>query len=131
MNTDKRPTILCVEDSDVIQHVLKRNLADLDCMVDLADNGQQAVDLCAKKEYDLIFMDIGLPDMNGIEVTRRIKGLERSKSIRTPIIALTAHAGSDCDGRQACFDAGMEAVYIKPVHNEQLKTILKEFIGRE
>ena len=131
MSTDKRPIILCVEDNKMIQHILKRNLVDLHCAVDLADNGEQAIELCSKRAYDLVFMDIGLPDMSGIEVTRKIKESENSKSTLSPVVALTAHLDSDHKSTQACLDAGMQAVYTKPVLNEQINAILRRFVCQE
>ena len=128
MNTDKRPIILCVEDNKMIQHILKTNLVNLNCTVDIASTGKQAIELYSKREYDLVLTDIGLPDMSGIDVTRKIRELENNKSTQIPVVAITAHMGSDYESRKACLDVGIQAVYTKPILNEQINTILKTFV---
>jgi two-component system, OmpR family, aerobic respiration control sensor histidine kinase ArcB len=76
----------------------------------------------------LIFMDIGLPDMDGYEVTRRIRSHEISKNTPIPIIALTAHA--DSENQQHCLDATMNAIITKPLRKKEAADILNTFIPR-
>src|SRR5262245_19206481 len=81
--------ILLVEDSGVAAYVAKSILSRLNCVVEIAEEGQTAVRLAAEKPFHLIFMDIGLPDIDGYQATRRIRLNELNK--HTPIVALTAH----------------------------------------
>ena len=128
MTANKQPTILCVEDDKIVQLVFKSKLTDLNCLVDIAETGQQGIELFQSKKYDLIFMDIGLPDMSGIEVTRKIRALElaRDEERHTPIVASTAHI--DEGNKKTCLNVGMQAVFTKPITDEQAHSILSEFI---
>ncbi len=121
-----KATVLVVEDNYIAQTVAKALLTQLSCTVDIAPNGIDALELCKKNHYDLIFMDIGLgEDMDGYEVTRRIR-MSSTELKNTPIIALTAH-GSD-ENRQRCVESGMDAVLTKPLTQAHAIDILKSFI---
>ncbi len=122
--------ILVVEDNSIAQSVAKSMLAPLNCAVDIAESGKQAVHLWKNNHYDLIFMDIGLPDLDGYEVTHRIRIQELSKKSHIPIIALTAHAGEE--NKRKCIEAGMNAVITKPLTYTNCADILNAFIpGRQ
>ena len=118
--------VLVVEDNYIAQTVAKALLTQLACVVDSAANGTDALELCKKNHYDLIFMDIGLGDgIDGYEVTRLIRN--SSTGIKnTPVIALTAHGGDE--NRQRCIEAGMDAVLSKPLTQAHAIDILKSFI---
>lgn len=101
-------------------------LTSLNCQVDLVVDGKTAVQFAQQKEYDLIFMDIGLPDIDGFETTRRIRLQELNKGAHVPIIALTAHL--DEENKQQCLGVGMNAVLAKPLSKEKAEDILNSFI---
>jgi len=114
--------ILVVEDNltnqKVAQHILKRLGYD----IDLAHNGIEALTAVDKKKYDLIFMDIHMPQMDGMEATREIrKKLPRDQGPK--IVALTADILTG--ERERCLSAGMDDYVPKPIKIETLKTILK------
>ena len=92
---DLRHQVLVVEDNPIAQRVAKSLLTQSSCQVDVASNGQEALNLWKQNEYDLIFMDIGLPDMDGYQVTHHIRVQEVTKNRHIPIIALTAHVGEE------------------------------------
>jgi len=117
--------ILVVEDSPIAARVVTEMLCNMDCAVDLAEKGQAAVDMTKDNLYDLIFMDIGLPDIDGYEVTKRIR-LNEFKKNHVPIIALTAHASEE--NKKGCIDIGMNAVLTKPLVQEKAEDILNSFI---
>lgn len=121
-----KSTILVVEDNFIAQTVAKTLLSAMDCHVDVASNGMDALILYEKNHYDLIFMDIGLGEgMDGYEITHHI----RSKTAATkyiPIIALTAHGGDE--SKQRCIEAGMDGVLTKPLTQAHATDILKTFI---
>jgi CheY-like chemotaxis protein len=79
--------VLVVEDIAVAQKVAKITLIGLGHIVDIAENGQKALDLFEKNKYDIVFLDLGLPDMNGTEVIKRIREIENNKQ-HVPIVAL-------------------------------------------
>ena len=112
--------VLLVEDYPVNQQVAMRNLTGAGYSVDIACNGQEAVDSFKRGEYDLILMDVQMPVMDGIEATRIIRALERDARPpqHLPIIALTAHAVKDYI--DACLKAGMDDYLIKPVWRQNL-----------
>ena len=121
--------VLVVEDNAIAQTVAKSILAQLGCHVDLAINGKEALSLWKQNEYDLIFMDIGLPDMDGYQVTHHIRVQEVAKNRHTPIIALTAHVGEE--NKQRCIESGMNAVLSKPLSQKICGEILGSFIPQK
>lgn len=123
--SSKQSRILVVEDNDIAARVITNLLAGMDCRVDVADKGKLAVHMADENRYDLIFMDIGLPDIDGYEVTKRIRLNELHKA-HVPIIALTAHM--DEDNKQHCIGIGMNAVLTKPLGKEKAEDILNSFV---
>jgi PAS domain S-box-containing protein len=121
----KQSRILVVEDNSIAARVVVGMLSSLDCQVDVAEKGKLAVQMAEENHYDLIFMDIGLPDIDGYEVTKRIRLSELNKK-HVPIIALTAHM--DEDNKQHCIGIGMNAVLTKPLAREKAEDILNSFI---
>lgn len=85
--------ILAVEDNEVAQMVINIILKNLGCLVDIADTGKAALNLFRKNKYDLMLVDIGLPDMNGLEICENIRQFENTdtESI-TPIVLLSAYS---------------------------------------
>lgn len=118
--------LLVVEDNTIAQTVAKAILSQFDCQVDLAADGKEAMRLWKQNEYDLIFMDIGLPDMDGYQITHHIRVQEITRNRHTPIIALTAHVGEE--NKQRCIESGMNAVISKPLSKKNCSNILDSFI---
>jgi CheY-like chemotaxis protein len=117
--------ILVVEDSSMAAYIAMNMLSKMHCIVDIAGTGNQAVELAEKKQYDLLFMDIGLPDIDGYEATKRIRLNETNRN-HVPIVALTAHASEE--NKKYCIDIGMNAVLIKPLLQEKAEEFLDFFI---
>ncbi|MCL6705680.1 ATP-binding protein [Pseudomonas sp. R2.Fl] len=116
-----RLRILLVEDNAVNQQVATRFLESLGQDVTVAADGLEALDRTAREQFDLIFMDMQMPVMDGIEATRRI--LERGgPSAETPIVAMTANASDD--DRRRCTEAGMVGFESKPVTMERLRAVI-------
>lgn len=121
-----KSTVLIVEDNTIAAMVAKIMLSSLDCNVEIASDGKKAVQLMEQNDFDLIFMDIGLPDIDGFEATRRMRLYGLNKGVQVPIIALTAHL--DEENKQFCLQAGMNAVLTKPLTKEISRDILNSFI---
>ncbi len=117
--------ILLVEDSEIAISVVTNMLAGMECSVDVAREGKLAVKLAQENRYDLIFMDIGLPDIDGYETTKRIR-LNESSTHHVPIVALTAHV--DEENKQRCIGSGMNIVLSKPLAKEKAAEILATLI---
>ncbi len=115
--------VLVVEDNEINQKISKTLLEQVGCKVDIAENAAKALTR-SHQQYDLIFMDIGLPDMDGFEATKRIRALE-AEGQRTPIVAMTAHV-FDHD-REKCFEVGMDEVMAKPVMRDVLISVLERW----
>ncbi len=117
--------ILLVEDNPVVAEIASSTLHSLQCYVELANKGSEAVTKATHEHYDLIFMDIGLPDFSGLEATKKIRAF-RSHS-QPPIIAMTGHA-NDPDWQARCFEAGIQAVLEKPTPKLLFESILNQFL---
>lgn len=118
--------VLLVEDSPISQTVLSGMLRQLGHEVTLAENGAQAITACASQEFDLVLMDLQMPEIDGIEATRRIRLAEAPSGIRHRIFALTAHAMAG--DRQNCHAAGMDGFLIKPISLDLLAATIAEAI---
>jgi two-component system cell cycle response regulator DivK len=108
--------ILLVEDNEMNRDMLSRRLIRKGYEVVMAFNGQQAVDLAASENPDVILMDMSLPVIDGWEATRRIKAAVATKTI--PVIALTAHAMSG--DREKALEAGCDDYDTKPIELPRL-----------
>jgi PAS domain S-box-containing protein len=122
-------SILLAEDNAVNQLVMQRLLAKRGHRVVTAANGQAALDAMKRDAFDLIFMDVQMPLMDGFDATAEIRRREAGSSHRIPIVALTAHAMSG--DRERCLRAGMDAYMTKPVNPVELDEMLKLFVHRE
>ena len=117
----KTINILLVEDEGIGQTMATLVLEQLNIPIhtDIASTGAEALDFFKKQKYEIIFMDLGLPDTNGIEVTRQMKALNKNK--KAHIVALTAH-GDDIV-KEECKNAGMVGFIEKPLTLEKCKQI--------
>jgi signal transduction histidine kinase/CheY-like chemotaxis protein len=118
----KAPTwrVLLAEDNAVNQRLACKLLEKLGCRVDVAANGREAVAMWQARNYDIVFMDCQMPEMDGYEATRVIRREESGR--HTPVVALTAN--SMPGDREACLDAGMDAHVSKPIRSEELAAAL-------
>jgi CheY-like chemotaxis protein len=115
--------VLLVEDNATNRRVAFELLRRLGCSVETAEDGQQAVDLTERQDFDLIFMDCHMPVMDGFAATRQIRRRAGTAG-RTPIVALTA--GITPEDHERCRDAGMTGHLAKPVRKEDLARIVRE-----
>ena len=117
-------SILIVEDDAVNQIVASKMLQEKGYQVEIAQNGYEAINILAKKHFDLILMDVQMPEMDGIETTSVIRDKEKNRGEHIPIIALTAHAVKG--DRERFLAAGMDGYISKPIRMEELyKSISK------
>src|SRR5947208_15565425 len=113
---------MLVEDNAMIQQVALRRLERLGYGDDVATNGLEAIDALERKPYDVVLMDVQMPELDGLDATRRI--CERWPAETRPhIIAMTANALPE--DREACFAAGMNDYVAKPIRAEELAAALK------
>jgi len=106
--------------------LIERMFEKLGHRIDLAANGREAVKMATDLQYDIIFMDCSMPEMDGYAATAELREFERSCARRTPIVALTANAMSE--DRKRCVEAGMDDHLSKPVSLEDLRNALERWV---
>jgi CheY-like chemotaxis protein len=116
--------ILLVEDNVVNQRVALRLLDRMGYRADLASNGLEAVEAVKRQEYDVVLMDVHMPEMDGYEATAEIRRMEGSTR-HTEIVAMTANAMAG--DREQCLKAGMDDYVAKPVRAEELRAVLERW----
>ncbi len=128
-NREDIGNVLIVEDNPINQQVIMAQIQRLGLTPDLAANGQEAVDMVAKTDYKLIFMDCGLPVLDGFAATRIIREKEAGIGQHTPIIALTADflIGE----KEKYLAAGMDDGLVKPVSGEELRQVVERWMPAE
>ncbi len=121
----KKLSVLIVEDNIINQKVTMANLRQLGHDVEIAENGQIAVEMFESGEYDLILMDIQMPVMDGYEATQEIRKYEEKNNIsdKIKIVAITANAMKE--DRSKCISAGMNDYITKPIKQDELQRVLK------
>ncbi len=121
------PAVLAVEDDPigmtVLRHVLQRRLKNVDC----AGSGREALEKVAQRHYDLILMDLQMPDINGLEAAAAIRRMSGYRDV--PILALTASCSDQV--REQCRAIGMQAFLSKPIDANELWSAVSRYLGRE
>ncbi len=127
--TAEEARILVADDNAVNLNVFCKLLKNTRIQIDAVRSGEEAVELVRKNEYDVIFLDHLMPDMDGPETLRRIKELEKNRSKETPVISLTANAESDA--REEYLKMGFRDYLSKPIKRELLEDMLFFHISPE
>jgi len=124
---DLGPAVLAVEDDPigitVLRHVLQRRLKNVHCVA----SGREALEAVALRHYDLILMDLQMPDINGLEAAARIRKMSGYRDV--PILALTASCSDQV--KEQCRAIGMQAFLSKPIDANELWSAVSRYLGRE
>ena len=123
-----RPRLLLAEDDQTIRNILQMMLQRSNYEIDIAGNGQEAVEMWERGNYELILMDVQMPLLNGFEATGAIRGKESSRGGHIPIIAMTAHALKEDENR--CLAAGMDAYISKPIDFRVCRQLIDESLKK-
>jgi len=136
LNVDPKPVsrsetvgvahVLIAEDNEINQKVAVGLLTARGHLIDVTTNGIDAVAAMQKKQYDVVLMDVQMPQMSGLEATRRIRSFERGLNRHTRIIAMTAHAMKG--DREECLAAGMDDYLAKPIDRTSLLSAVERGI---
>jgi signal transduction histidine kinase/ligand-binding sensor domain-containing protein/CheY-like chemotaxis protein len=118
--------VLVVDDSLINLKVSQKMLEGLACRVTCAASGKDALDLCRQESFDLVLMDVQMPEMDGFATTEGLRQLPGGREI--PVVALTANAMQG--DRERCLDAGMDDYIPKPCERDQLRRILNRWVGK-
>jgi CheY-like chemotaxis protein len=119
--------ILLVEDNRINRKIATRLLEGEGHRIVGAENGREGLERYREGGFDLLLMDVQMPEMDGFEATRAIRDLEAGSGRRTPIIAMTAHAMKG--DREKCLEAGMDGYVSKPVVIADLRQAIREVMG--
>ena len=118
--------ILLAEDNPVNQRLASRLLEKRGHSVVVAGNGREALEALEKERFDLVFMDVQMPVMDGFEATAAIRKMEGGGEVRLPVVALTAHAMKG--DREKCLAGGMDGYLTKPIRPQELDEVLRGYL---
>jgi CheY-like chemotaxis protein/nitrogen-specific signal transduction histidine kinase/HPt (histidine-containing phosphotransfer) domain-containing protein len=121
--------VLLVEDNFTNQTVALLHLKQWGCAVTSVRNGREAVEACSERAFDVVLMDVQMPEMDGLTATRLIRERQRTIGLHTPIIAMTAHTMSG--DRERCLDSGMDAYISKPIGRDKLLQAIQAVVGKK
>jgi CheY-like chemotaxis protein len=119
--------ILIIEDLKIAQAIAKEIFTTLECETTVVTTGAEALNKIIIERFDMIFMDIQLPDMNGFEITTTIRSLERNNT-HVPIIAVTANFFENFDTR--CKNTGFDDYLLKPLSLEAVRHMMLKHLSR-
>lgn len=122
--------VLVVEDSTVAQRVAELVLSSLGCKVDVISTAKKAFKRIKRNTYDIIFLDLELPDMNGIEMAKKVRKYEKKKNSRSiPIIGQSAHV--DIKNKKACLNSGIQELLPKPLVANTIIELLNKYVSSQ
>jgi len=122
--TSESPKVLLAEDNAINAHIARRLLEKQNCLVTLVADGKEALEALLAQDFDLVLMDLQMPEMDGIEATRQLR-FRQGRNARVPVVALTACAFQE--DRDRCLAVGMDDYVAKPVRPADLTAILKRW----
>jgi CheY-like chemotaxis protein len=126
-SVNRRLRVLLADDNPTNRKLVELLLGQQRHRVTAVSNGREAVDKAAKQVFDLVLMDVQMPEMDGFQATAAIRERERKTGVHVPIIAMTAHAMPG--DRERCLDAGMDAYLPKPLRIDDLVVTIARFFG--
>jgi CheY-like chemotaxis protein len=125
---EKKSRLLFAEDDAILRGLLKEMFSSDKYDIDFAVDGQQAVEMWEEGSYDLVLMDLQMPQLTGFEATRAIREKEQKRGGHTPIVALTASAFPEDVER--CFAAGMDGYLAKPIDFEKSLQLIETLLAQ-
>jgi len=120
--------ILVAEDTPANQYLLTRLLTARGHQVRLAEDGVEAVNLFTAEPFDVVLMDLHMPNLDGFQASSEIRELERARKTHVPIIAVTAYVS--IDSRARCLDAGIDVLMPKPINTREFIELIEQFPRR-
>lgn len=125
---ERRLEVLLTEDNAINQKVATRLLEKRGHLVTVARNGKEALEILEKRDFDVVLMDVQMPEMDGFEATGIIRAKERQSGKHIPIVAMTAHAMKG--DRERCLEVGMDAYVSKPLQSRELIDTVEHLVHR-
>jgi len=128
---NERRRVLVVDDSEDNRVLIKAFLADQPYLLTFAQNGREAVDLCTRYDFDLVLMDLQMPEMDGFEAVSHIRAIEKKKGHGPgPILAVSAH-NDQPDEVARCLKSGFTDCLAKPFARAKLQTLVRDSLAKE
>ncbi|MDA8406854.1 MAG: response regulator [Deltaproteobacteria bacterium] len=124
----KRLKILLAEDNTVNQKLAVKILEKMGHVVSVASNGKEALNILEKDDFQIVLMDVQMPEMDGFEATTAIREKEKSTGTHIPIVAMTAHAM--VGDKERCLDVGMDGYISKPISSKELEKGIDEALKK-
>ena len=124
----QRLRVLVADDNHINQKVTASLLENMGHRADVVGNGKEAIEAFRIVPYDVILMDVQMPEMDGFEASRQIRALEEKTGRHTPVIAITAYARNE--DRESCIAAGMDDYISKPIKPQELKAAIAHRVTR-
>ena len=128
ISTNKKLRVLLCEDNEVNMKVASTILKRLGFQIDLAENGQEAVNKFIHVKYDLILMDCMMPVMDGLEATKKIREIEKETKTTDPILIFALTANNSEDDKNKCLESGMNDFTTKPIKREIIENLVNKWI---
>jgi len=122
--------ILLVEDNLMNQKVVMFNLKKLNCEITPVSNGRVALETFKNNKFDIVLMDIMLPEMNGYEITIEIRKLEELNAVTNPVTIIALTANTYENDKEKCLSIGMNDYLSKPFSAQQLIDAIEKFSGK-
>lgn len=119
--------ILLVEDNLMNQKVVMFNLKKLDCEITAVSNGREAIDIFKSNKYDIVLMDIMLPEKNGYEITLEIREFEKINEVKDPVTIIALTANTYENDKEKCLSVGMNDYLSKPFSAQQLINTIEKY----
>lgn len=121
-------TVLVVDDYIVNQELAKEMLEMMGCQVDVAEDGNEALRMYKENDYDLMFLDVQMPEKDGYQLTREIRQIETGNK-HSIIIAITANAL--VGDKEKCLEAGMDDYISKPIKGADLEIMMEKYLSHQ
>ncbi len=119
--------ILLVEDNLMNQKVVMFNLKKLDCEITAVSNGREAIEIFKSNKYDIVLMDIMLPEKNGYEITLEIREFEKINEVKDPVTIIALTANTYENDKEKCLSVGMNDYLSKPFSAQQLINTIEKY----
>jgi CheY-like chemotaxis protein len=122
----KDARVLLVEDNRIAQLTIMMTLRELGCYAVAVGRGGEAIEAFRHENFNLVYMDIGLPDLEGYDVVKAIREIEEDRDSKATIVVLTAHKGEETE--KACIESGADGILSKPLSGLQSKQVIDRFV---
>ena len=122
--------ILLVEDNLMNQKVVMFNLKKLNCEITPVSNGREALEIFKNNKFDIVLMDIMLPEMNGYEITIEIRKFEEANGVTNPVTIIALTANTYENDKEKCLGVGMNDYLSKPFSAQQLISTIQKYSER-